>query len=124
MKLHSEQRTATLMTYLPPVQTPINKYETLYEIFRKSHDVAKKTKMKYAHMTLHVGATIKVYHLIGNHREKWKNVIIHLGNCHDFPAFSGIIGKYIKCSGFEDVVKLCIPESFNAVLTGKHDNQC
>ena len=42
MKLHSEQRPANIMKYLPPVQTPITKYETLFEIFRKSLDLAKK----------------------------------------------------------------------------------
>ena len=127
MKLHSEQKTATLMTYLPPVQTPITKYETLFEMFRKSHDVAKKTKVKYAHIILDVGANIKAYHLIWNYQEKWKNVIIHLGDFHDFLAFSRITGKYIKCSGFEDIVyqaKFYSPGSLNAVLTDKHHNRC
>ena len=60
VKLHSEQKTATLVTYLPPVQTQITKYETLFEIFRKSLDVAKKANMKYAHITLDKGAAIKL----------------------------------------------------------------
>ena len=50
-----------------------------------------------------------------------------LGDFHDFLAFSGITGKYIKCSGFEDVVyqaKFCSPRSLNAVLTGKPHNPC
>ena len=83
------------MIYLSPVQTPITKYETLFEIFRKSLDLAKKADMKYAHVTLDVGAAIKAYHVIWNCQEKWKNVIIHLGNFHGFLAFYGIIGKNI-----------------------------
>ena len=75
VKLYSEQRPATVMTYLPPVQTPIAKYETLSEIFRKSLDLANKANMKYAHITLDIGDAIKTYHVIWNYREKSKNVI-------------------------------------------------
>ena len=115
------------MTYLSPVQTPITKYETLFEIFRKSLNLAEKANMKYAHITLDVGATIKTHHVIWNCQEKWKDVIAQLGNFHSFLTFFGIIGKYIKCSGFEDAVyqaNLCSPESSNAILTGKHYNRC
>ena len=83
------------MIYLSPVQTPITKYENLFEIFRKSLDLAKKADIKYAHVTLDVGAAIKAYHVIWNCQEEWKNVIIHLGNFHGFLAFYGIIGKNI-----------------------------
>ena len=47
------------MAYLSPVQTPITKYETLFEIFRNSFDLGKKANMKYAYITLDVGAAIK-----------------------------------------------------------------
>ena len=40
------------MTYLSPVQTPITKYETLFEIFKESLDLAEKVNMKYAQITL------------------------------------------------------------------------
>ena len=58
---------------------------------------------------INVSPAVKVYHLIWNHQEKWKNVIIHLGDFHDFLVISEIIGKYIKCSGFEDIVYLAKP---------------
>ena len=115
------------MARFSPVQTPITKYETFFEVFRKSIDLAKKANMKYAHITLDVRAAIKVYHVIWNCQEKWKNVIIHLGDFNGFLAFFRIIGKYIKCGGFEDVVyqaNLCSPGSLNAVLTCKHYNRC
>ena len=70
--------------------------------------------MKYAHFTLDVGAAIKEYHVIWNYQEKWKNVIIHLGDFPGFLTFSGIIVKHIKSSGFEEVVyqiNLCSPAS-------------
>ena len=115
------------MTYLSPVQTPTTKYQTLFEIFRKSLDLATKENMKYVHITLDIGVAIKAYHVIWNSQEKWKNVIIHLPNFHGFLEFFGIIGKYIKCSGFDDIVyqaNFCSPGSLNAVLTGKHYNRC
>ena len=82
--------------------------------------------MKYAHKTLNVGAAMKAYHIVWNCQEKQENVIIHLGDFHDFLAFLKIIRKYVKCSGFKDVVyqtNLCSPGSLNAVLTGKYYNQ-
>ena len=36
MNRYSEQNPATVMTYIPPVQTSTTKYENLSEIFRKS----------------------------------------------------------------------------------------
>ena len=60
-------------------------------------------------------------------RGKWKNVIVNFGDFHGFLAFYGIIEKYIKSTGFDDVVyqaSLCSPDLINAVLTGKHYNQC
>ena len=71
MKRYSEQRPAAVMTCLPLVQTPITKYETLSEIFRKSHDLANKTNMKYAHIALDEGAAIKAHRVIWNYQEKW-----------------------------------------------------
>ena len=83
--------------------------------------------MKYPHITFDVDVAIKAHHVIWNCQEKWENVIIHLSDFHGFLAFFGIIGKYIKSNGFEDVVyqaNRCSPGSLNAVLTGKHYNQC
>ena len=45
-----------------------------------------------------------------------------LGDFHDFLAFSGIIGKYLKCNGFEEVH--ISPGSLNSVFAGKHHNRC
>ena len=49
--------------------------------------------MKYVHITLVVGAAIKVYQVTWNYEEKWKNLIVHLGDFNGFIAFFGIIRK-------------------------------
>ena len=49
----------TKLTYLPPIQRPITEYATFFEMFRQSRELARKAKMKYTHITLDVGATIR-----------------------------------------------------------------
>ena len=49
--------------------------------------------MKYVHITLAVGAAIKVYQVTWNYEEKWKNIIVHLGDFSGFIAFFGITRK-------------------------------
>ena len=105
------------MTYLPPIQTPITNYET--KVFSLSTELALKANMEYVHVIVGVGAAIKAYHLIWNDPERWKRIIIHLGDFHSFMAFFGVIGKFISGSGFEEIVyqsDLCTSGSLNAVL--------
>ena len=61
--------------------------------WQKSLDLANKANMKYVHITLVVGAAIKVYQVTWNYEEKWKNLIVHLGDFNGFIAFFGIIRK-------------------------------
>ena len=64
------------MTYLPPIQTPITEYPTLVDLFNVSRNLAKKTNMKYVHITLDVGAAIKVFHVVWNDSNHWKDTVI------------------------------------------------
>ena len=128
IKLYQKpQSKQTVMTYLPPIQTPITEYGTLVNVFTISQNLAMKANMKYAHITFDVGAAIKGYHLIWNEPELWKNIIIHLGDFHSFMAFFGVIGKFIAGSGFEEIIYqsgLCSSGSIKMLLSGKHYNRC
>ena len=123
LKSHTKK---TVMTYLPPIETPITEYGTLFEMFTRSEEMAKQCNMKYTHITLDCGAAMKAYHVIWNNAERFKHIILHLGDFHTMQAFFGVIGAYVSGSGFEDVVYqlgLCQPGTMKALIAGKHYNQ-
>ena len=88
----------TSMISVPPVQTPMTIYGTQTKVFQKSNKLAMQ-----AYKIIGVGVAMQAYHLIWNKPEKWKRVIIHLGNFHSFMAFFGVIEKF-SAGGFEDIV--------------------
>ena len=82
--------------------------------------------MQYTHITLDCGAAIKAYHVLFNNPDRFKHIILHLGDFHTMQAFFGTVGSYISGSGFEDIIfqlGLCQPGSMNALIKGKHYNQ-
>ena len=116
----------TVMTFLPPIETPITDYGSLFEMFHRSEKMAIQCNMKYTHITLDCGAAIKAYHVLWNNPDRFKHIIIHLGDFHAMQAFFGCIGSYVSGSGFEDIIfqlGLCQPGTMNALLKGKHYNQ-
>ena len=50
--------------------------------------------MKYTHIVLDCGAAIKAYHVLWNNPDRFKNIVIHLGDFHTMQAFFGVIGLY------------------------------
>ena len=58
------EKKPTVLTYLPPIQTPITDYGTIFEIFHQSEQYAKQSNMKYTHITFDCGAIMKAYHVI------------------------------------------------------------
>ena len=116
----------TIMTYLPPIETPITEYGTIYEMFERSEKMSKQGNMKYTHIVLDCGAAIKAYHVLWNNADRFKNIIIHLGDFHTMQAIFGVLGSFISGSGFEDIVYqlgLCQPGTMKALIKGKHYNQ-
>ena len=89
INLYQKYREPTVMTYLPPVETPITEYATLTSLFSVSREYAKKSNMKYVHITFDVGAAIKAYRVIWNDSDLWNDIIIHLGDFHAMMAFFG-----------------------------------
>lgn len=67
-----------------------------------------------------VGAASKFYHIVWNNPEKFKQVVIHLGDFHGMMEFFGVIGKIIQGSGFEEIVyqaELCTSGGIKGVLS-------
>ena len=78
--------------------------------------------MQYTHITFDLGAAMKAYQVIWNNPDAWKYIIIHLGDFHTMMAFFGAIGKFVKGSGFEEIIyqaDLCTSGSIGGVLSGK-----
>ena len=95
-------------------------------MFFRSEKLAAQSNMKYTHIVLDCGAAIKAYHVLWNNPDRFKNIVIHLGDFHTMQAFFGVIGLYISGSGFKDVIfqlGLCQPGSMTALIKGKHYNQ-
>ena len=122
-----KESTPTVMTFLPPIRNPITEYSTVCETIEQSLKLSKAANMKYTNITTDAGAAEKYYRVLWNNPEKFKTVIIHLGDLHGFMHFFGNIGKYISHSGFEDVVfqaGMCTDGSLKGVISGKSYNKC
>ena len=102
--LKQKDQNQTVLTYLPPIEFPISDYGTLFEMFHRSEKMAEQANMKYTHITLDCGAAIKAYHILFNNPERFKHIVLHLGDFHAMQAFFGAIGSYVSVSGFEDII--------------------
>ena len=101
-------------------------FSTVIECIYQSQKLAESCNMKYVHVTADCGAACKFYQVTWNNVEKFKNVIIHLGDFHAMQELFGIIGKIVTGSGFEDVLyqaELCSLGGIKGVLSGKHYNR-
>ena len=96
------------------MKTPITNYET-------------PKLATHTYIIIDVEVAIKAYHLIYNKPEKWRCVIIHLGDFHSFMAFFDGIGKFVAGGAFEDILyqsNFCDSRSLNTPMSGKHYNRC
>lgn len=72
----------TIVTYLPPIASKVNEFETIIQYMEYLQRLAAEVNMKYVNITLDVGAAINAYKTIWSHPDKFGNVIIHLGDFH------------------------------------------
>ena len=82
--------------------------------------------MPFVNVSLDVGAAMNAYKLTWNYPEKFRNVIIHLGDFHFIKENFGVIGKIVTNSRFEDVVSqagICSTGSLKGILVGSHYNR-
>ena len=126
-EIFGETSQKTTLTYLPPIDSPITEFSTMAKVFDVIQEQARKNSMPYANITLDVGAAINAYKVLWNHPERFKNVVIHLGDFHFMKEVFGVLGKVISGSGFEDVIfqsGLCSSGSLRGVVSGSHYNRC
>ena len=117
----------TQMTYLPPVNSPFTKFATMSRVFEIIQEQAKKKNMKYANITLDIGAALNAFKVLWNYPDKFENIVIHLGDFHYMKEIFAILGQLVSGSGFEDIIfqaGLCSAGSLNGVVAGSHYNRC
>ena len=115
------------LTYLPPINSPIAHYDTIYELFKTLQTTATITKMRYVNLTLDAGAYVNAYRVLCNYPKVFSNLILHLGDFHYMKELFGIVGTLVKASGLEDIIfqaGVCSTGSLNGVLAGSHYNRC
>ena len=117
----------TKLTYLPPINAPITDFATMAKVFETVQERAKRNNTLFANITLDVGAAMTAYKVLWNYQDKFKNVVIHLGDFHFMKEVFAILGKLVTGSGFEDIIfqaGLCSAGSLNGVVAGSHYNRC
>ena len=117
----------TKLTYLPPINAPITDFSSICNIFEVIQKIADRVNMQYANITFDIGAAINAHKVLWNYPERFKNIIIHLGDFHFMIEIFAVLGKLVCGSGFKDVVfqtGICSSGSLNGVLSGSHYNRC
>ena len=72
----------TFGIYLPPVPSKVTDPNTIYEYMLYLQSITAKFNMKYAKITLDVGAAINAFKELWTYPVTFSNVIIHLGDFH------------------------------------------
>ena len=94
----------TKLTYLPPINALITDFSTICKIFEVIQKRAARVKMQYENMTFDIGAAINAHKVLWNYPERFKNIIIHLGDFHFMKEMFAVLEKLVCGSGFEDAV--------------------
>ena len=71
-------------------------------MFNVSKELRFQSSKKDTNVTLDVEQQMVSFRQYGP--QAWSDIIIHLDDFHAVVAFFGIIGSFIKCSGFEETV--------------------
>ena len=59
--------------------------------------------MPCANVTLDVGAAINTHKVLWNYEDKFKNILIYLGEFHFMKECFGVVGSLISGLGFEEI---------------------
>ena len=73
------------------------------ETKHRSIHLSKISNMKYTHITVNVGAAEKCYEAICINPDEFKDLILYLGDFHDFMHFL-VTGKFLSNSRFEEIL--------------------
>ena len=72
----------TVMTYLPPISTKVTEFSTIWTYMNYLQSLAESVNMPFVNITLDVRAAINAYKLLWNEPERFKNIVLHLGDFH------------------------------------------
>ena len=78
--------------------------------------------MKYTDITVNVGAAEKCYKAIYINPDEFKDVILYLGDFHDFMHFFSKCEKFLSNSRFEEILyhaRMCSVSGIRSFLSGK-----
>ena len=78
--------------------------------------------MTYTHITVNEGVAEKYHKTICINPDEFKDIILYLGDFHDFMHFFSNCGKFLSNSKFEEVLHqagMCSVGGIRPVLSGK-----
>ena len=77
-----ENPVKTTETYLPPINSKVTEFRTIFQYLQYLQNLTVTMNMKYVHVTMDVGAAINCFIMLWNNPVLFKNVIVHLGSFH------------------------------------------
>jgi hypothetical protein len=72
----------TTETYLPPIPSKVTSFQTISSYFQYLSSLSDEVNMAYVNITLDVGAAMNAFKFMWNYKDKYDNVVIHLGDFH------------------------------------------
>ena len=72
----------TFEIYLPPVPSKVTDPNTIYEYMLYLQSITANVNMKYAKITLYVGAAINAFKELYTYPETFSSVVLHFGDFH------------------------------------------
>ena len=103
----------TVTTYLPPLNSPVTEFATIFKYLTYMQSLAQSVNMPYVNVFLDVSAVMNAYKLVWNYPDKFSNVLVHLGEFHFIKEIFNVVRTMIDRYG-----------SLVSVINGSHFNRC
>ena len=116
------------MIYLHPINVPITAYATIYKVFDIILSRPKQAELLHT-QTILLTLVLLLMHTksYGITPERFKNIIIHLGEIHFMKEVFNVLGSIVSSSSFEDIIfqaNTCSTGRLNGALAASHYNGC
>ena len=72
----------TIVMYLQAIPSKVTDFNTIEQYLMCMKKLAEEVNMPFVNVTLDVGAAMNAYKLCWNYPERFKNVLIHVGDLH------------------------------------------
>ena len=72
----------TVETYLSPLETKVTQANTIFTYMQYLQQLTKEVNMKYANITLDIGAAMNAYKLLWRNMHQFSDIVIHIGDFH------------------------------------------